>query len=362
MKKEDNIFKKMLSKIQIEQLQKFLRVIIICMIFMTLSEALFSIPAIKDFFGAGLIEGKSGWLVYVIIWLVMFAQVTIIPIPALPILTACNQISGLVANGSDILNLFSLNTVFFLILTTSASVMGAICAYWIGRKFGRPAVKWVAGSEEDYDKWSDKFNSKTGRWLWAATVLFPIFPDDLISFVVGSIKMNFSFYVIVNIICKTIGTFTMLLFMRVPGIDVFFGKSQSDIPIALITYLAILLIAIIWRAILNKKLNLNEPKNIKLEVVKETILYKINKHKNVYKELIIDYTVDKKYKTYLATPVVIETLYIPNKNQIKDKVRILIKAKLSNYWEIVYDKAYPLTTEYKTLIEDIKLWNSLKKI
>lgn len=357
MKKQDNILKKMWNKIQIEQLQKFLRVVIICMIFMVLSEALFSIPSIKQFFGGGLIEGKSGWLVYLLIWLVMFAQVTIIPIPALPILTACNQISGLVANGNGIVNLFSINTFWFLLLTTSASVLGSICAYWIGRKFGRPAVKWVAGSDEDYDKWTQVFNSKKGRWTWAATVLLPIFPDDLISFVVGSIKMNFTFYTIVNIICKTLGTFTMLLFMRLPGLDIFFGTAESIIPWALIVYSLILLIAIVWRTILNKILNWNQPKQIKLEVVKESLLYKINKQKNVYKELIIDYTVSKKYKTFLATPVEIEKLYVPNKKGIKDKVRVLIKAKLSNYWEIIFDKTYSLTTEYNVLIEDIKSWN-----
>lgn len=354
MKKEDNVFKKMFNKIQLEQIHKFLRVVIICMVFMVISEGLFEIPVIKEFFGAGLIEGKSGWLVYVLVWLVMFAQVTIIPIPALPILTACNQISGFVASNNSLSGLFSFNTVIFILLVTSASVLGAICAYWIGRKFGRPAVKWVAGSEEDYDKWSDKFNSKTGRWLWAATVLFPIFPDDLISFVVGSIKMNFSFYVIINIICKILGTFTMLLFMRLPGLDIFFGTAESIIPWALIVYVLILIIAIITRFILNRIIARKQYKEIKLDVAKEQILYKLNKIKNTFKELIIDYKTSMKFTTYLASPVKIDTIYVPNKNGIKDKVRIFIQVKASDYWQVTFDKTYNLTTAYKQLIEDIK--------
>jgi len=67
MKREDNIIKKLLNKVTIEQWQKALRVIIICMAFMAISEGIFEIPAIEEFFGSGLIEGKSGWLVYAII-------------------------------------------------------------------------------------------------------------------------------------------------------------------------------------------------------------------------------------------------------------------------------------------------------
>ena len=59
----------------------------------------------------------------------MFAQVTIIPIPALPILTACNQMAGLVAKDNSLSGLFSLNTLSFLLLTSSAAVLGSICAY-----------------------------------------------------------------------------------------------------------------------------------------------------------------------------------------------------------------------------------------
>jgi hypothetical protein len=34
---------------------------------MVVSEGIFEIPVVKDFFGAGLIEGKSGWIVYAIV-------------------------------------------------------------------------------------------------------------------------------------------------------------------------------------------------------------------------------------------------------------------------------------------------------
>lgn len=353
-KKEDNILKKLWDKIKIEQIHKFLRVVIICMIFMVLSEAIFEIPAVANFFGEGLLEGQTGWLVYVIIWLVMFAQVAIIPIPALPILVACSNIPKLVARDGTILGLFSFETLGFLALVVSASLVGAITAYWIGRTLGRPAVKWVAGSDEDYKKWSKKLNTKTGKWIYAGTVLLPIFPDDLISFVVGSVKMNFGFYVIVNAICKTIGLFTMLLFMRIPGISIFFNDSETGFPIALTAYIAILVIAIVWRLLLNRKLNRNQSKENKLEVVKEQVLNKLKKKENVYKQLIIDYKINKKFKTYFATPVKIEKLFVSDKAGKKTKVRIIVKCEACNYWEIIFDKKYRLTETYDTLIKDFK--------
>ena len=356
MKKEDNIIVKLWNKVTIEKWQKVLRLIIICMVFMVVSEGIFEIPVIRDFFGAGLIEGKSGWIVYVIVWLVMFAQVAIIPIPALPILTACNQIPNFIAHGTGIGDLFSMRTIGFVILITSATTIGAIASYWLGRTFGKPAIKWVAGSDSDYKLWVKKLNSKTGRWLYAATVLFPLFPDDLISFVVGSIKMNFSFYFVTNVVCKAIGLYTVLIFMRLRGLDVFFGNADpAAFPIALVVYACILLASIIVRAVLNRILKLKQPKSMKLEDLHEDLVKKFTKKISSSKELIIDYKLDKNFKTYLNVNCNIEKLYETNDKNEKEKVRVIIKCQASNYWEIVFDKTYELTATYNKLLEDIKL-------
>lgn len=354
MKREDNIIKKLWNKVTIEQWQKALRVIIICMAFMVISEGIFEIPAIEEFFGSGLIEGKSGWLVYAIIWLVMFAQVAIIPIPALPILVACNQIPNLVATGSSLGNLFSLTTLLFVLFVCSATVTGAIASYWIGRTFGKPAIRWVAGSDEDYEVWSKKLNSKIGKWIYGGTVLFPIFPDDLLSLVVGSIKMNFSFYVTVNMICKFVGLYCTLIVMRIPGLDIFFGKEGNGPPIALIVYTLILIAAIVLKKILTKITDRKQPKEVKLEEIKEKILYILTKKKSAYKDLIIDYRLDIKTKTYFGSRIAIHKYYTVNKNNKKQKVRILIDCKANNYKQIIFDKSYKLTEMYSTLIEDFK--------
>lgn len=353
MRKDENIIKKLWNKVTIEQWHKTLRVILICVSLMVVSEIILEIPIIKNLFGANLIKGKSGWLIYFIVWLVMFIQVAIIPIPALPILTACNQISGLVGTNFKLNGLFSIQTLFFVTFITSATVIGSIVSYWLGRIFGKRAVVWVAGSEKDYKLWVKKLNGKTGKLLYTITVLLPVFPDDLISLVIGSIKMNFAFYTVINIICKFIGLYCTLIFMRIPGIDLMFGKS-TQIPWALIIYSILLIVVLIARKIINHKVNINQPKEIKLEVVKETILNYFYKNKSVNKELIIDYKLNKKLRTYLASKIYIHKFYEVDKNNAKSRVRILIECNTCNYKQIIFDNTYELTTLYDTVIEDIK--------
>lgn len=353
MKREDNIIKKLWDRVTIEQWHKALRVIIICMVFMTLSEGIFEIPVIKNFFGADLIKGQSGWMVYAIVWLVMFLQVAIIPIPALPILTACNQINGLVGSNFELSGLFSFQTLVFVVFVTSATLTGAIASYWLGRTFGKKAVTWVAGSEKDYKIWSRKLNGKMGKWIYGATVLLPIFPDDLISLVIGSIKMNFTFYTIINVICKFIGLYAMLIFMRIPGIDIMFGKS-TDFPWALILYVGILFVCIIINSILNYKINRNQPKNIKLEVVKEELINKLTKKKSVNKDLLIDYTFEYKFKTYLTSIISLHKYYTVDSLGNKQKIRIIISCKVSNYNQVIFDKIYKMTDTYDLFLEDVK--------
>ena len=92
-----------------------------------------------------------------------------------------------------------------------------------------------------------------------------------------------------------------------------------------------MLIALITKFILNRKVDLSQPKNIKLEVVREQLITKLTKKKNTFKELLIDYNLRQKFRTYLASEVEILTLYETDKNNNKYKINILILCKASNY-------------------------------
>lgn len=242
-----------------QQIYKLLQALIICTFLLLVVEIIFQIPTVSKLFSNSALEDAMGnnIMIWIILWLLMFAQVTIIPIPAMPIYVFCNN-TALVSYGSGLIDLFSLRTLFFVLYVTSACVVGAIAAYWLGRTGGKKAVKWIAGEEEDYQLWCKKLNCKAGKWIYAATVLLPIFPDDIICLVVGSMKMNFKFYTLVNLINRFIGAYTILLFMRLPIINSFFTSAvNGDFPWALLVYsilfIIVLIITIIWKKkVLNK--------------------------------------------------------------------------------------------------------------
>lgn len=164
----------------------------------------------------------------------MFLQCNILNIPAYVVLSAC------VSVGIHTLS------IQYILVVISAYMCGCILSYWIGRWWGIKAVKWCAGSDEDFDKWCIVLNKK-GRWYYALTVLFPFFPDDLLCIVCGAVKLHFGFYTIVNLIGRTIGLITMLLFLT------FVGNLGGDFPIMPFVWGALLIAECIVLIILIKR-------------------------------------------------------------------------------------------------------------
>lgn len=210
-----------------EQIQRILKVCIIATVIMLIFEVIFSIPAINDFF-RNWITSTSGWVVFIVIWLIMFLQCTILNIPAYVVLSASISIG---------INCMSWQ---YLLTVITAYMAGCILAYWIGRWWGIKAVKWCAGSDEDFEKWSSILNTK-GKWWYALTVLLPLFPDDLLCLVAGAVKFNFVFYVVVNAICRSIGLVAMILTLQAVG------SISGGIPLMVIVWaLALVLELIIY--------------------------------------------------------------------------------------------------------------------
>lgn len=201
-------------------------------------ESVFSIPAVKDWFN-DIITNSSGIVVYIVIWLIMFLQVTILNVPAYVILSA-----------SVTVGIKTLSIVYISVVI-SAYMVGCIVAYWIGRKFGVRAVKWCAGSEEDYKKWSTTLNSK-GKWWYLVTVVFPMFPDDILCMVAGAVKFNFKFYVFANFIGRTIGLVTALLTLNL------LNMSDSNFPYMIIVWAVALIAEFVIYLVLKKKEKKNE--------------------------------------------------------------------------------------------------------
>lgn len=221
-----------------EQILKILKVAIIMTLIILAVEIIFSIPVVNNWF-ASLITSSEGWIVYLVIWLIMFLQTTVLNIPAYVVLSASVSVG---------INTLS---VLYIVVVLSAYLAGCLLAYWIGYKFGKKAVKWCAGSEEDYEKWSKVLNKK-GKWWYFATVIFPMFPDDILCLVAGAVKFNFPFYILSNIIGRGMGLVTMLLFLEL------MGSMGGGFPYMVIVWAIALLVEIIIYFVLKKKENKNE--------------------------------------------------------------------------------------------------------
>lgn len=216
-----------------EQIQRILKVCIVATIIMLIFEVIFSIPAINNFF-KDWITSTSGWVVFLVIWLIMFLQCTILNIPAYVVLSASISIG---------LNCLSWQ---YLLCVITAYMAGCILAYWIGRWWGIKAVKWCAGSDDDFEKWSSILNTK-GKWWYALTVLLPLFPDDLLCIVAGSVRFNFAFYVVVNAICRSIGLVAMILTLQAVG------SISGGIPLMVIVWAIALVLELVIYIKINKK-------------------------------------------------------------------------------------------------------------
>jgi uncharacterized membrane protein YdjX (TVP38/TMEM64 family) len=215
-----------------EQILKILKVCIVATIFMLLMELLFSISYVSSFFSR-LIANSNGAVVMLVVWVIMFLQVTILNIPAYSVLSVCISIG---------INAWSWE---FILTVVTAYMAGCVLAYWLGRWFGVKAVKWCAGSDEDFHKWSNFINKK-GKTFYFLTILLPIFPDDLLCLVAGSVKFHFGLYTILNLVGRFIGLITMIWTLKLIGL------TGSGSIITLIFWVVALLAEIICYIIVKK--------------------------------------------------------------------------------------------------------------
>lgn len=216
-----------------QQVLKLIIVFIPLTILLIALELVFMIPAVGNFFATWL-NSAAGWTIYLVVWILMFLQGTILNIPGVTIL----QLSLLAG-----LNLLA---PWYLISVLSANMCACCVSYWVGRKFGSKAVKWIAGDITEFEKWSMVVNGKTKYWYFI-TILLPIFPDDLICLVMGSLKFDFKFYFFANLIGKTIGTITMILTLKLVGFI------SGGFPLMLIVWSVALIAEVILYLVLKYK-------------------------------------------------------------------------------------------------------------
>ena len=171
----------------------------------------------------------------------MFLQVTILNIPAYVILSACLSIG------------VELASFKFILVVLSAYMCGCVLAYYLGYKFGKKAIKWCAGCEEDYDKWSSVLNDK-GKWWYLLTVVFPMFPDDILCLVAGAVKFDFQWYFNANLFGRCIGLVSMIMTLK------FVNFATGDFNLMLFVWVVVLIVEFILYKHYKRKYN-NELNN-----------------------------------------------------------------------------------------------------
>ena len=123
---------------------------------------------------------------YIIFFIIQFLQTTLIPIPA-----AVTTVAGTLLFGPWITLGISFLAVF----------SGSLFAFFLGKKIGRRLVVWVAG-EKTTLKWEEKL--RQGKFVYFLMMLLPLFPDDILCIVAGTVNMSYRFFIITNLITRPI--------------------------------------------------------------------------------------------------------------------------------------------------------------
>jgi len=127
-----------------------------------------------------------GPLAYLIFWLMEFTQVLLGPVPS-TIMTAAGAI------------IFGPLLAYVLCIT--ACLSAAIINFFLGRWIGRKLIVWIA-SEESLNKMEIRL--KNSKYTYFLMMLFPFFPHDILCYVAGTTKISFRYFLITNIITRSI--------------------------------------------------------------------------------------------------------------------------------------------------------------
>lgn len=224
-----------------QQVQNILKLALIAIAIMILFEVLFCFESITTAV-SNFIESFSDIWVYLIIWLVMVIQVCFIPLPVYIVINAAIVIDSIE------LSFATWRGWLFILITISAYMVGCTIAYFIGKKLGKKAVKWCAGSEQEYQKWVGIINKK-GKWFYALTVVLPVFPDDLLCFVAGGMSMNFGFYMLANFAGRLIGLVAMIFSLKFAN-----SLNRPGTPVTLIAWIVAFVVCLLAFLILHIKM------------------------------------------------------------------------------------------------------------
>lgn len=218
--------------LSLKQINKILSLCIIVLGIVVGFEILFYHSVVTNWLGD--VVTNAGVWSWMVLGVVQFLQVVLIPMPA----TFITLIS---------MKMYPDNLYLLFAITLAVIMLGVVTSYWIGRKWGKKAVIWCAGSEEEYEKWLSVLKSKKTNIVYFLTILFPVFPDDILCLIAGSIKMNFWWYFVANLVGRAIGLVTFMFVFKV------ISNSIWSIIVMTVLLVALVVVKIIVKRRLNRE-------------------------------------------------------------------------------------------------------------
>ncbi len=165
----------------------FINLVLITLYVLNVTGFLDKIDSVEDL--RAFISSYGSFAIIVFIF-IQFAQVVFLPIPAF------------ITVGAGVLMFGAFKGALFSVI---GIILGSIVAFFIGRIFGYPIVKWLVG-KENLDVWLKKIKGKD-KIILTFMFLFPFFPDDILCFVAGITSLNVSFFIIMIFITRIISVF-----------------------------------------------------------------------------------------------------------------------------------------------------------
>ena len=141
--------------------------------------------------------GSFGPLGPIIFILATFLQVTIIPIPSTVTVLGGNYLFG---------------PLLSFLYSYIGLILGSLFAFFLGRKFGKPYLNWIAGDKEKVDMWFKRMKGKEKVFLFFA-FLFPAFPDDLLCSVAGVTTLSYPAFLLMMLLTRATSVGATLLFV-----------------------------------------------------------------------------------------------------------------------------------------------------
>ncbi len=137
-----------------------------------------------------------GPLAPLIFFVLQFIQVIISPIPG---------------NVTTIAGGLMFGFTYGFLISFAAVFLGSICAFLLGKKFGRPLVEKLVGKNK-VDKYMVTVSSRQKIVLFLM-FLFPFFPDDILCLVAGLSAMRVPYFAVLVLVSRPFG----LLFSALIG-------------------------------------------------------------------------------------------------------------------------------------------------